>query len=110
MQLIKQKNGWEPAVYMSCLHESKLSVCFSHRIYPIKTFDFSAHVPIRGQWIHGQPTSEVPAAGLLDGRGDHQKIGGTDYRITRLGNVPDCTYNTTVCLCRCQCLYKIGRL
>ena len=24
------------------------------------------------------------------GQGGHQKIGGVDYRITRLGNVPDC--------------------
>ena len=35
-------NGWEPAVYVSCM--VKISACFKHLINPVETFNFSAHV------------------------------------------------------------------
>ena len=58
-------NCWEPAVtYMSCMNPN---FCFSYRIYPLETFEFLCSC-IRGQWIQRQPTSEVPAAGLLADR------------------------------------------
>ena len=97
--------GNQPFTYMSCMNQN---FCYlSYLIYPFETFEFFRSC-IRGQWTHRQPTSEVPAAGLLTGHGGHQKTGGADYRITRLGNVPDC--QTWQCVNVNVTTYKVGRL
>ena len=49
-------------------------VCLSYRIYPFKTFEFFCSC-ICGHWIRRQPTSEVPAAGLLPDRAAIRRSG-----------------------------------
>ena len=90
----RTQNSWEPAFYMSSMSQN---FPFVSRIEFIRS-KLSIFLLMYPWSVDPRAADQRSArGGSAAGQGGHQKTGGTDYRITRLGNVPDCITQQCVC-------------